>query len=181
VVALLRAVNVGGRTLSMSDLKAVVARLGFHDVRTLLQSGNVTFRAGRLSPAQVERRLERELQTQLGLTTDVFVRTAAEWAELIAANPFPRAAATDPAHLVLMILKGAPSITAVQQLRAAIKGPEEIEAGSRSLYIIYPDGIGRSKLTNKVLERALGTAGTARNWNTVMKLAAVMPAAGGEA
>ena len=94
---------------------------------------------------------------------------------LIAANPFPEQAASDPAHLVLMgTLRDAPSAGGREDaLRAAIKGREIVQARGRHLYIVYPDGIGPSKLTGGVIERALSTRGTARNWNTVLKLAAL--------
>jgi uncharacterized protein (DUF1697 family) len=96
----------------------------------------------------------------------------AEWQdELIAANPFPVEARSDPSHLVAMCLKTGPDVAAVKALQAAIKGPELVRAGRRHIYITYPAGIGRSRLTATVIEKALGTAGTARNWNTVLKLA----------
>ena len=73
-----------------------------------------------------------------------------------------------------MCLKAAPSATAVKRLQAAIHGPEVLRAAGSQLYIVYPDGIGRSRLTGVLIERTLGTRATARNWNTVLKLAAIM-------
>jgi len=174
MIALLRAVNVGGRGLLMADLKALVDDLGYIDGRTLLQTGNVVFRAdARAKPAQIEQRLEGELQSRFSLASTVFVRTTIEWAEAVSTNPFRREAVSDPAHLVLMLLKTTPAASAVEGLQAAARGRETVRAADRRLYIVYPDGIGRSKLTHTIIERTLGTAGTARNWNTVLKLAAL--------
>jgi uncharacterized protein (DUF1697 family) len=109
----------------------------------------------------------------LGLRTDFFVRTAAEWAKVVAGNPFPEEAERDPGHLVVMFLKATPEANDVAALQAAIPGRETVRAEGKHAYIIYPDGIGRSKLTIDLIERKLGTRGTGRNWNTVLKLAAL--------
>jgi uncharacterized protein (DUF1697 family) len=175
-VGLLRAVNLGGHNkVPMAELRAVLAGAGLGNPRTLLQSGNVVF--GASSPtAELERVLEERLASELGLETEVMVRTAEEWHELVASNPFPEEAEHDPGHLLVMVLKGAPDAASVAALRAAIKGREEVRPGSRHVYITYPDGIGRSKLTTAVIERHLGTRGTGRNWNTVLKLDALVQA-----
>jgi uncharacterized protein (DUF1697 family) len=172
-VALLRALNVGGRTLAMADLKAMLADIGLGSARTLLQSGNVVFKSAGKSGAALETFLEKETAKRLKLEADYLVRTAAEWKSIIAANPFPREAKDDPAHLVVMPLKAAPTRAHVAALEAAIKGREYVRAKGRELYMVYPDGIGRSKLTIAVIEKALVTRGTARNWNTVLKLQAL--------
>jgi uncharacterized protein (DUF1697 family) len=170
-IALLRAVNVGGATsVAMSALRDLAAQLGLEAPRTLLQSGNVVFRSDAW-PAELERLLEEETARRLGLRTDYFVRSAAEWRAAIDANPFPGAAARDPGHLVVMALKDAPEAEAVAALQAAIKGRETVSAVGRQAYIVYPDGIGRSRLTIRLVEGKLGTRGTGRNWNTVLKLA----------
>jgi uncharacterized protein (DUF1697 family) len=173
-VALLRAINLGGRTMvSMSDLRALLERLGFQDVRTLLQSGNVVFRGGRRTGSSLEDYLEAEVRKALGLQSNVIVRTSAEWAAVVARNPFPAEAKRDPGHLTVAFLKEAPPAKAVEALRAAIRGREVIQADGRHLYAVYPDGIGRSKLTHALIESKLGTRGTARNWNTVLKVNAL--------
>jgi uncharacterized protein (DUF1697 family) len=89
----------------------------------------------------------------------------------VARNPFPAEAERDPAHLTVVFLKDAPKAKAVEALAAAIRGREVIQADGRHLYAYYPDGVGRSKLTHALIESKLGTRGTARNWNTVLKLA----------
>jgi uncharacterized protein (DUF1697 family) len=173
-IALLRAVNVGGRTtVAMSALRDLVGSLGFTNVRSLLQSGNLVFESGGLGGAEIERLLEAQSEKQLGLRTDFFVRTAKEWGALMARNPFPDAAENDPGHLVVMFLKKPTTAKAVQGLQAAIEGREAVCAHGKQAYITYPDGIGRSRLTNRMIEKHLGSSGTGRNWNTVRKLAAL--------
>ena len=170
-VGLLRAVNLGAHNrVAMSDLRDLLTRLGMSGSRTLLQSGNVVFRGEAPETATLEDLLEQAAAKHLGVTTDFFVRTAKEWKAIIAGNPFPEEAERDPGHLVVMPLKAAPDRGAVAALQHAIKGREIVRAKGRVAYITYPDGIGRSRLTIKLIEQKLGTRGTARNWNTVVKL-----------
>jgi len=171
-IALLRAVNVGGRSLPMATLREALAELGMGNPRTLLQSGNVVLESTK-TPAALEALLEKAIAERLGLVTDFFVRTAREWGAVLGANPFAREAADDPSHLLVMPLKSAPRAPQVEALRAAIKGRERVAVDGRHAYLVYPDGIGRSKLTIAVVESRLGTRGTGRNWNTVQKLAAL--------
>ncbi len=172
-IALLRAVNVGGKTkIGMADLRALLAELGLAEPRSLLQSGNLLFRSEGRTAAELESLLATETAKRLGLKTDFFVRTAAEWDAVVASNPFPREAESDPGHLVVMALKAAPEAAAVAALQATIVGRETVRAVGRQAYLVYPDGIGESKLTIQRIEKALGTRGTGRNWNTTLKLQA---------
>jgi uncharacterized protein (DUF1697 family) len=172
-IGLLRAVNLAGlNKISMSDLRDLLVMLGLRDARTLLQSGNVVFRAD-IAAAKLEGLLQDAAAKRLGLATDFFVRTAKEWKGIVAANPFPDEARRDPGRLIVVVLKDAPEAEAVTALQSAIKGREVVRAKGRQAYITYPDGMGRSRLTTALIERKLGTRGTARNWNTVLKLAAL--------
>lgn len=173
LIALLRAVNVAGHgTVAMRDLCSFVADLGYRNPRTVVASGNLVFEAAAKAPT-VERRLEQEAAARLGLETDFFVRTPGEWREMMRDNPFRSEAADDPSRLVVMVLKTAPEEAAVRALRAAIVGRERVARGARHVYLVYPDGMGRSRLTGTLIEKMLRTRGTARNWNTVSKLAAL--------
>lgn len=174
LIALLRGINVGGHKLvAMADLRNLLTQLGFADVRSLLQSGNLVFRGGSRRGSRLERLLETEVERRLGLQSDFFVRTAEEWSEVVARNPFREEARRDPGHLVVMLLKAPPEAPSMKALQAAIQGPEVVRASGNYIYIVYPDGIGRSRLTNALIEKKLGTRGTARNWNTVLKLHAL--------
>lgn len=173
-IALLRAVNLGSHNkVSMADLKALLAELGMANPQSLLQSGNLIFESPARATAPLENLLEAAAARKLGLQTDFFVRTGAEWQQVIADNPFPAEAKLDPGHTVLMCLKAAPPPAAVKALRDAIKGREVVQVKARHAYFLYPDGMGTSKLTLALIEKKLGTTGTARNWNTVLKLGAL--------
>jgi uncharacterized protein (DUF1697 family) len=174
-VALLRAINVGGRKpIIMAELCNLLTELGFVGVRSLLQTGNLVFQSEARTGTDLEDFLEEAAAKHLGLHTDILVRTEEEWKRIVAKNPFRDEAERDPAHLVVMFLKRAPGAKEVEALRAAIKGPEIVSLDSTHAYIVYPAGIGRSRLTNSLAEKKLGTHGTARNWNTVLKLASLV-------
>jgi uncharacterized protein (DUF1697 family) len=177
-VALLRGINVGGHNcLAMSDLRDLVGQLGFAGARSLLQSGNLVFQgSGRgRTGAALERMLEEATAERLGARADYIVRTAGEWKTIVAGNPFAAEARDDPSHLVVMFLKTPVAPASVEALASAIKGRERLhgDGGGRELYIYYPAGIGKSKLSAALIERQLRVRGTARNWNTVLKLAAL--------
>lgn len=177
-IALLRAINLPGfNKVGMADLRGMLVALGMEDPKTLLQSGNVVFRSGTSSSTKLEALLESAAAKRLKVATDFFVRSDKEWHAIIAANPFPKEAKSDPGRLIVMCLKNATDRAAVDALQKAIKGREVVRANGREAYITYPDGQGRSKLTIAMIERYLGTRGTARNWNTVLKLATL---AGGD-
>jgi len=162
-IALLRAVNVGGTgKVAMADLKDMAAEIGLKSPRTLLQSGNLVFEAEADDGSDLEALLEREAEARLGLRTEFLLRTPAAWRELIEANPFPAEAREDPSHLLVFFMKAPPDPGPVE---AAADGlPETVKVRGREAYVVYPQGMGRSKLK-------LPVRGTGRNWNTVLKLA----------
>jgi uncharacterized protein (DUF1697 family) len=162
-VALLRAVNVGGTgKLPMSDLKALCEEAGFGNVRTYIASGNVVFESGR-SEAQVKATLETSLKAYAGKPVGVLVRTATEMAEVLAGNPFPDAA---PNRTVAIFLDEPPPGDAVEHITG--RNGEDIQVGKREIYVRYGDGMAASKLKIPAAK-----AGTARNMNTVARLAAL--------
>lgn len=169
-IALFRAVNLGPKTkLEMAKLREMAAELGLKDPRTLIASGNLVFDGGAKKDAALEKQLEKETAARFGLKTDIFVRDVPAWGEIVAANPFPRQAEDDPAHLVAMVLRDEPSSDAALQTALEGKTERAVVIG-RCAYLYYPDGIGTSRVTAALIERKLGTTGTARNWNTVRKL-----------
>jgi uncharacterized protein (DUF1697 family) len=173
-IALLRAVNLGPHNkVGMADLRALASGLGFGGVQSLLHTGNLVFDGGSAAASTLERKLEAALERDLGLSTDVFVRTAREWKAMMAANPYPRDAADDPSHLVVLCLKSSPAAAQLSALRQSITGRERVQTVGAHAYLAYPDGIGTSRLTMDRIEKKLGTRGTGRNWNTVVKLAAL--------
>jgi uncharacterized protein (DUF1697 family) len=162
-VALLRAVNVGGTgTLAMADLKSICETLGFTDVRTYIQSGNVVFGCA-LTEAGVKAALEAGLAAQMQKTVDVVVRSATEMAAVLKRNPFPSAEGN---RVYVFFLDEPPKKAAFAAIK--IPGREEVRLLGREVYVHYPDGMGRSKLKFS----SLGVA-TARNINTIAKLIAM--------
>jgi uncharacterized protein (DUF1697 family) len=159
--ALLRAVNVGGTgKLPMSELRAMCASIGFSNVRTYIASGNVVFES-KLSESSVKAKLERCLEDYAGKPVGILIRTGAELAAVLANNPFSSAA---PNRTVAIFLDAPPPADVLDSLSG--QQTEEIALGTREIYVHYKDGIARSKLKIP----AAGT-GTARNMNTVAKLA----------
>jgi uncharacterized protein (DUF1697 family) len=176
-VALLRAVNLGPHNkIAMADLKALAEGCGLSAVRTLLQSGNLLFEAKAKTSPALEKLLEGALAKELGLKTPVVVRSAAEWRVALDENPFPKEAKADPSHLVVMPLKAKPDKAALVALSSAIVGREQVRLVGQQLYVVYPDGIGKSKLTSALIEKKIAVSGTGRNWNTAQKIAASLKA-----
>jgi uncharacterized protein (DUF1697 family) len=153
----------------MTDLRNFLTQLGLEDARSLLQSGNLVFTSKVRTGAELERFLETEAMDRLSLEVDVFVRTPTEWKALIRQNPFRKEAEREPGYLIATFLKREAEAEDVAALQAAIKGPETVKAKGKHAYIFFPNGQGRSKLTNALIEKHLGRA-TGRNWNTVLKL-----------
>jgi uncharacterized protein (DUF1697 family) len=173
-IALLRGINVGGHNkVAMAALRELCEGLGLSCVQSILQSGNLVFQSDRLTDAALESLLETQTAKRLGVSADYIVRSGNELAQVIDRNPFPKEAKNDPSHLLVVFFKAAPRAKDVEALRDSIKGREVIAAAGKQLYVAYPDGIGRSKLTGTLIEKKLATKGTARNWNTLLKLCAL--------
>lgn len=153
----------------MTNLRNFLTELGFENVRSLLQSGNLVFGSRSRFGAELERYLEMEASKRLALEVDIFVRTAEEWKSIVRQNPFRKEAERDPGRLIVLFLKNAPAAKDVTLLQADVVGAEIVKAKGKQAYIFFPNGQGRSKLTNAIIEKRIGRA-TGRNWNTVMKL-----------
>ena len=174
-IALLRAVNVGGRKVLKDDLLGLAKDLGFDDGKTLLASGNLVLWGPSATDAALEKRLEDGLEKRMGLRTDFMVRSPAELKAIIAENPFPDVARERPAQLLVNFLKHpAPPAADIAVLRAATTGRERFEARDKELFIDFIDGIGESMLDRDWKKTKKAPVGTARNWNTVLKLAAMV-------
>ena len=159
-VALLRAVNVGGRQLKMNDLKRIASKLGLGSPQTFIASGNLLFTSEK-GEASVKRKLETALGEHMGRPVEVMLRTAGEISKAVTGNPF----AKEPGNKVAAIFfDEALSAEAVETAKNI--EDERLALGEREIYVHYPSGQGRSKL--KLGTKALGTA---RNMNTVAKLA----------
>jgi uncharacterized protein (DUF1697 family) len=175
MVALLRAVNVGGRKLPMAELRALCGELGWTEVATYIQSGNLVFTGPGKADA-IEAVLEKAIEKAFGLDVPVIVRSRAEWAEYPKANPFPKAAKDVPAKLHLLLSKRPPARDAAEAILARARAGEQVRQAGDALWIHYPQGAGTSKLTPSLIDRAIGSSATARNYNTVLKLLEMLEA-----
>jgi uncharacterized protein (DUF1697 family) len=172
-IALIRGINVGAtRSLPMLLLRELAEQAGMQSPRTHIQSGNLVFNGPAKSLPAAATKLEDLIESARGFRPAVITRTRAQLAAAIEANPFPEIAKEDPAHLLLMFLKDQPAATAPKTLDQLKRTREHLTLIGRELYIHFPDGIGRSKLSMAAVERAAGP-GTARNWNTTLKLLAM--------
>ena len=168
MVVLLRGVNVGGNNMvPMARLREIAEELGYTDVATYLQSGNLVVSADP-KPAKVEAAVADALRTQLDVDAAVMVRTGDELAAVIAGNPF--AEVTDPKRLLVNFLEAQPAAGKIEALDPDEFAPERFEFGDRCMYQSLPNGVGRSKLATAPWGRRLGVQGTGRNWRTVLAL-----------
>jgi uncharacterized protein (DUF1697 family) len=168
VIALLRGVNVGGHNkLPMAQLREIATDAGFTEVRTYIQSGNLVA-STLLDAAAAGDLLAEAILTATGLAVPVIVRTARQWSDVIAANPFADAA--DPGRHVHVVFLPAPPTEVVRTFDATAFAPEEIVVIGSEVHLHLPDGMGRSKLAVAVNRISEVAAGTARNWNTVLQL-----------
>ncbi len=174
-VSLIRGINVGGNnSVRMDALKELHESLGLQSVATYIQSGNVVFTANDADPAQLARQIEEGFAQKFGFQANVMVRNADQFIDIIANNPFQNQPTKESNRLVVMFLATHAVSTALEDIQKTYSGPEELHIIGQEAYIYYPEGIGRSKLSNTFLEKKLKTAGTARNWNTVLRLQQMM-------
>jgi uncharacterized protein (DUF1697 family) len=169
-IALLRGVNVGGnKKVEMARLRKLLEELGYRDVRTYVNSGNVVFTGPRTS----EKRLEAAIADEFGFEVPVILRSRDELAAVLRANPL-RKIATDPAkHLVVFC-----GAKAAVELDPADFVPETFHVRGREVYLWAPGGIGDSPLAKQLAAKPIGAKSTARNWRTVEKLLALADEAG---
>ena len=168
-VVLLRGINLARRRrVGMAELRRVLADLGYGDVRTHLQSGNVVLTSS-VSARSLEKRLARELTAALGFEVEVIVRTRAELARVVARNPLA-AVAKDPARLLVTFLPEKPAAAVVRELGEADVSPEQVAVSGREVYSWHPHGIQRSPLRTLLARTGVSAAGTNRNWRTVTRL-----------
>lgn len=174
VISLLRGVNVGPhKRMSMDALRALYLELGFEDPQTYVQSGNVLFRITGRGPANLADRIEQAIETRFGFHSHVILRTRQEMAETVAHNPFANRPEIEANRLIVTFFRSDPGEEGRAKLRSLQVDREEISVVRRELYAYFPDGMGRTKLTPARVERAAGTPGTARNWNSVTKMLAI--------
>ena len=174
-VSLFRGINVGGNQLvKMDALKVLHTSLDLQDIQTYIQSGNVVFTSDNPNVTQIQKDIEDGFAQKFGFQVKVMVRTADEFNKIIENNPFQNQPVKESKFVVALFLASDPVSTALEDIKMTYTGPEEIHIVGKEAFIYYPEGQGRSKLTNTFLEKKLKTVGTARNWNTVLRLQKMM-------
>lgn len=169
MVALLRAVNVGGRKLPMAEFREHIAKLGWENVATYIQSGNLVFDAA-CSPAEAEAAIEALISKEHGYAAPAIVRTRAQWAAYPGGNPFPEAARDTPNYLLMLVAKETIKADAAELIQARAAAGEQVRKVGETLWIHFPEGSGTSKLTPTIIDKAIGSTATSRNYRTVCTL-----------
>ena len=171
VISLLRGVNVGGHNkIKVEVLRALYESLKLRDPQSYIQSGNVVFRTKERDLAKLTRRIENGIERNFGFRPAVILRTSSELRDVIARNPFATRRGIDPRKLVVTFLAGDPGPQARDQVLGIKTEPEELRADGREVYIYFPNGMARPKLSWAAIEKKLKISGTGRNWNSVTKL-----------
>jgi uncharacterized protein (DUF1697 family) len=176
-IVLLRAVNVGGTgKLPMADFRKLLADLGYRNIETYIQSGNAVFDAPGSAP-RVAKAIAAALEKRMGAPAGVLLRSHDDLTRMIAANPFAAEALLDGARVHAVFLSAAPATGAAAGLERIVtqypQRRDRYHVAGDTLYLHLPDGAADTKFTARSVDRILGATGTARNWNTVLKLHAM--------
>jgi uncharacterized protein (DUF1697 family) len=168
-IAFLRAVNVGGRIVKMAELRILCGEMGWREVATYIQSGNIVFESDGKAQ-ELEAALEKGLEKGFGFAPSVMVRTAAQLRRIAEANPFPGPSEAEPNRVALGLCKEKPKAGSAEAILAKARAGEKVAEAGGELWFHYPNGMGTSKLTPASIDRAAGSPVTARNWRTILKL-----------
>ncbi|WP_027156050.1 DUF1697 domain-containing protein [Mesorhizobium sp. WSM2561] len=177
-VALFSGINVGGnRIVKMAELRSFFEELGFGDVASYVQSGNVVFRSAKGDAATLTKQLETAFEKKWGFHSRIMVRDLGWFERLVAENPYPEVAG-EPTKLHAYVLERPPTADEVARLAEKCTGPERFEIRGDVLYLHAPEGLGKSVFAN-LIPRTLKVPATARNWRTVLMLLAMAGHGGG--
>jgi uncharacterized protein (DUF1697 family) len=174
-LSLLRGINIGGhKKIRMSDLKALYESLGFGQVTTYIQSGNVLFSTDtNESEAELACRIGNAIKERFGFEVPVVIRTKEEMQQIVMQNPFAAEEEIAPDKLVVMYLGSIPDAATLTKVQTKIDDDSRYAFIGHTLYFFYPDGYGQTKWHSNFFEKQLRTTVTARNWTTTCKLAAI--------
>jgi uncharacterized protein (DUF1697 family) len=170
-VAMLRGINVSGhKTIKMEDLRALSGDLGFRDVETYVQSGNIVFQSSLENPTIISKRIGAKIIESFGFEVPVIVRTSKEMRNVISNNPFLEENGIDSSKLHVTFLWEIVQETSLEKLAELSTSPDRFYPAPREIYVYCPSGYGRTKLSNVGIEKALLVTATTRNWKTTNKL-----------
>ena len=171
IISMLRGVNLGGHNkIKMDALWALYESLGLRDPQTYVQSGNVVFRTDKRDLVALATRIEEAIERSFGFRPAVILRTSSELREVIARNPFAKRRGIEPSKLLVTFLASAPNAESRDKVLRLNTDPEELRMGGREVYIYFPNGMARPKISWVAIEKMLRTSGTGRNWNSVTRL-----------
>ena len=170
-IALLRGINIGPhKRMKMEKLRASCEALGFAGVKTYIQSGNVIFKAPKLSPTTLAKKLGECIVKDFGFSSEVISRTREEIKAIINDNPFMKEPGIDASNLHVVFLSQPASPTALNKLRDLTIAPDGVSYGDKEIYFYFPNGVSGSSVWKHPLDRVTGVTGTMRNWKTVTTL-----------
>lgn len=169
-IALLRGINVSGHNkIPMPELRSLCAELGWQEVQSYIQSGNLVFQA-ESTAAKLETALERAIERRFGLSIPIVIRAAALWTDYVGDNPYPEASQSAPNLVMLALSKDTPKPDAAEKLQERATCGERILQVRDALWVHFAAGVAKSKLSPALFDRLVGSPVTARNWRTVVKL-----------
>jgi len=170
-IAMLRGINVGGQKIvKIEKLRASFEALGFHKVRTYVQSGNVVFEATKTSTTSLSRKIREKILSDYGFSVPTILRTSSEMNKIVSDNPFLREKEIDRSKLHVTFLSEPPAKAALGKLDSLNGDPDQFRIRNREVYLYCPNGYGRTKLSNSAFEKLLSVEATTRNWRTVNTL-----------
>jgi uncharacterized protein (DUF1697 family) len=170
-ISMLRGINVGGHNrIKMDQLRTSLEALGLAQVKTYIQSGNVVFKAAKISPAALSKKIENQILAQFGFPVSVISRRAEEIAATIENNPLLNQRGIDQEKLHVAFLSDAPAATALRKLADLTLAPDQSRALGKEVYLYFPNGVSNSSLWKHPLDRVLSVVTTTRNWKTVRTL-----------
>lgn len=173
-IALLRGINVGGhRSIKMQALRELLENKGFQGVKTYIQSGNVLFHYADSSAGELAQQLQSLILQAFGFDVPVVIRTRTEWKQISQFNPFLDEGPKDFTNLSVNFLQEKPDLAAIADLANIQSASDRFVVHGREIYMYFPNGSARTKLTHQVFEKRLKQIATARNWKTIQKLEAM--------
>lgn len=171
IISMLRGVNLGPhRRIKNEELRALYSSLKLREPQTHVQSGNVIFKTDESDLPALTKRIETGIERKFGFRSDVILRTSSDLRSVVSRNPFAGRRDVHPSRLLVTFLAGDPGEDARNQIRTMKADPEEVWIDGRELFIYFPNGMARPKLSIAQIERTLKIPGTGRNWNSVTKL-----------
>ena len=170
-IVLLRGINIGPhKRMKMEKLRASCEALGFKNVKTYIQSGNVICQSGKLSSDAAARRIEAQIAKDFGFSADVIARTAGEIKQILEGNPLLKEPDVESEKLHVVFLPEAPSAESIKKLESIVLAPDKVRHKGKEIYFYFPNGVSGSSIWKHNLDRVLGISGTMRNWRTVSTL-----------